>query len=290
MTTANITIAPTVPDVGSHRIGRNTQLLVGAVGSCVLVLLALLGPFLTPHAPADIVGAPFRPPGNGLPLGTDYLGQDVLSRVLAGGRSVVWMSVATTALGVALGTVLGLVAGYARGYVGGIIVWLMDVLLAFPQIVFVLLFVSLLGHSPLLIVALVALGWSPTVGRLVRGVTLQTVEQEFVEAAEMMGVPRSRILLREILPNIVGPLVVQTGAILTWSIGVIAGLSFLGFGIQAPQADWGLMVNENRAGLGFQPWATVVPVLLIALFTLATNTLGEGISRRMTGLTDRNDA
>ncbi|WEH12845.1 ABC transporter permease [Streptomyces sp. VNUA24] len=272
------------------RVRRDRQLLWGAVATGLMVLLALTGPYLAPHAPSDIVGAPYQPPGTGHPLGTDYLGQDVLSRVLAGGRSVVWMAVATTALGVALGTVLGLVAGYVRRFLGGFIVWLMDVLLAFPQIVFVLLFVSLLGHSPLLIVVLVALGWSPTVGRLVRGVTLQTAEQEFVEVAEMMGVPRRRILLREVLPNIVAPLVVQTGAILTWSIGVIAGLSFLGYGIQAPQADWGLIVNENRAGLVLQPWAAALPVILIALFTLATNTLGEGISRRTAGLTDGNGA
>ncbi|MFC8431942.1 ABC transporter permease [Streptomyces griseorubiginosus] len=280
-----LSLAPPRP-----RARRDGQLLWGAVATGLMVLLALAGPYLAPHAPSDIVGAPYQPPGAGHPLGTDYLGQDVLSRVLAGGTSVVWMAVATTALGVALGTVLGLVAGYVRRFLGGFIVWLMDVLLAFPQIVFVLLFVSLLGHSPLLIVVLVALGWSPTVGRLVRGVTLQTAEQEFVEVAEMMGVPRRRILLREVLPNIVAPLVVQTGAILTWSIGVIAGLSFLGYGIQAPHADWGLMVNENRAGLVFQPWAAALPVVLIALFTLATNTLGEGVSRRAAGLTDGNGA
>jgi peptide/nickel transport system permease protein len=262
----------------------NNQLALGGLTTLAVVALALIGPHVAAHDPTAIVGGPFQPPGPGAPLGTDYLGEDVFSRVLAGGQSVVWMSAAATVLGVLLGTVLGLVAGYSRNLLDTVIVWVMDVLLAFPSIVFILLFVALLGQSPLLIVLLVAVGWSPIVGRLVRGVTLDTVEQEYVEAVEMMGVPRRRVLFREVLPNILTPLIVQTGAILTWSIGTIAGISFLGFGVQAPQADWGLMVNENRDGLTIQPWASLVPIALIALFTLATNTLGEGVSRAVSGV------
>ncbi|QNE35412.1 ABC transporter permease [Leifsonia shinshuensis] len=262
----------------------NLQFVIGSIGTLLIVLVAVVGPFIAPHDPTEIVGGPFQAPGAGSILGTDYLGADVYSRVLAGGFTVVWMSAAATLIGVLLGAVLGLIAGYSSGRVDAVIVWIMDVLLAFPSIVFVLLFVSLLGQSQFLIVVLVAIGWSPVVGRLVRSVTLDTVTQEYVEAVEMMGVPRWRILLRDVLPNIATPLIVQTGAVLTWSIGAIAGLSFLGFGVQAPLADWGLMVNENRSGLTLQPWAALAPVLMIALFTLATNTLGEGVSRSVSGV------
>jgi peptide/nickel transport system permease protein len=256
----------------------NGKVVTGAVGTVAIILIAFIGPYLAPHGPGDIVGAPYQLPGGGALLGTDYLGEDVWSRVLAGGRTVVRMSVAATVIGTMTGTLVGLAAGYSRKRLDKVLVWSMDVLLAFPGLVMVLLFVSLLGSSAWLIVVVVSLSWVPVVGRLVRGSTLQVVEQEYVEVAEMMGVPSWRILLREVVPNIFTPVVVQAGAVLTWSIGYIAGISFLGFGIQSPAADWGLMINQNRAGLVLQPWATVVPIVMVAIFALATNTLGDGLS------------
>ncbi|OPX10172.1 ABC transporter permease [Mycobacterium sp. AT1] len=262
---------------------RNGRLVVGGVGTLLILLIALVGPFLAPHAASDIVGAPYQAPGPGYPLGTDYLGGDVLSRVLDGGRTVVSMSLSATVIGVILGTAVGLIAGYSRNVLDRVIVWAMDVVLAFPGLVLVLLFVALLGHSPLLLVTVVAIGWVPVVGRLVRGATVQVVEQEYVELAEMMGVARWRILTRDVLPNIITPVIVQTGAVLTWSIGLIAGISFLGFGIQPPQADWGLMINENRPGLALQPLASVLPIVMVGLFALATNAFGDGINEIVTG-------
>jgi peptide/nickel transport system permease protein len=155
----------------------------------------------------------------------------------------------------------------------------LDVILAFPQLVLVLLFVAMLGQSPWLIALLVGVGWAPSVARITRGLALQIVKREFIEAVQLIGLTRARILLREILPNIATPLLVEYGLRMTWSIGVVAAVSFLGFGVQPPNADWGLMINENRNGLVIAPWGVVLPVVLIALFTIGTNLLAEGISR-----------
>jgi peptide/nickel transport system permease protein len=151
----------------------------------------------------------------------------------------------------------------------------------------VLLVVSMLGRTPWLIVLTAAIAFVPGVIRLVRGLTVSTSHQEFVEAAVMMGYPRWRILFQEILPNILTPLLVHLGTMLSWAVGILSGLSFLGYGIAPPAADWGLMINENRAGLQIQPWAVLVPAVMVALFALGTNLLAEGLGRVAARIDDR---
>lgn len=266
---------------GALRYGR-TRIGLGLTAG--IVLLALLGPLVAPHSPDAFVGIPAQSPSRSFLLGTDYLGHDVLSRVLWGGRSVVWMAFAAATLGVALGAAVGLLAAYSRSALDDVLMRSMDVILAFPQIVFVLLFVSLLGPRLWLIVLLVAVSWVPQVARVARGITAEVVHCEYVEAAEMIGLPRRRVLAREILPNVTTPLTVEYGLRLTWSIALIAAISFLGFGIQPPNADWGLMINENRAIVATQPWALVVPALCIALFAIGTNFAAEGVARSIAGI------
>lgn len=256
-----------------------SQVRFGLVLTLAVVGFALFGPLFAPHAPTDLVGTTYGRPAAGAPLGYDYIGHDVWSRVLAGGVSVVWMSLASAAIALAAGTALGLLAAFARRKVDQAIVWLTDVFLAFPDLILVLLIVSMLGRDHWIIVLTVAVAFAPGVVRLSRGIALSVVSQEFVEAAEMMGYPRSHILFREILPNILTPLLVHLGIMLTWAVGMLSGLAFLGYGVAPPAADWGLMINENRAGLLIQPAAVFGPVLLIALFALGTNLLAEGVGR-----------
>lgn len=258
---------------------RSTRTRVGLALTGAIVLLALIGPFFAPYDPAAVVGIPYSSPSGKFPLGTDYLGHDVLSRVLWGGRSVVWMAFAGATLGVAVGAAIGLLAGYSRSRLDDVLMRGMDVILAFPQIVLILLFVSILGSKLWLIVLMVALAWVPQVARVIRGVTADVAHREYVESAEAIALPRREILFREILPNVTTPLMVEYGLRLTWSIALVAAVSFLGFGIQQPNADWGLMINENRTGLTIQPWAVVVPAACIALFAIGTNFVTEGISR-----------
>ena len=217
-------------------------------------------------------------------LGTDGIGHDIFSRVLCGGRTVIGLSLAATVLAMILGVGLGLLAGYSRPAVDDAIMRLLDVLLAFPSIVFVLLLVSILGDSLWLIVLAVAVTHAPRIARVARGATLEIVGRDFVRAAEALGVPRRKILAGEILPNITSPLLVEFGLRLTYSIGLIAALSFLGFGMQPPAADWGLMINENYGAFVVQPWAVFVPVLLIALLTIGTNLMTDGVSRALIGI------
>ena len=200
---------------------------------------------------------------------------------------MVWMAFAAATLGVGVGAALGMLAGLQPSRLDDGLMRSMDVILAFPQIVLVLLFVSMLGSHLSLIVVLVALAWVPQVARVARGVTAEIVHREYVQSAEAIGLPRRRILSREILPNVATPLMVEYGLRLTWSIAVIAAISFLGFGIQPPNADWGLMINENRSSDHVQPWAVVVPAVCIALFAIGTNFITEGVSRAVAGVERR---
>lgn len=265
----------------SLRFGRTR---LGLALTAAIVLLAVVGPFVAPHAKTAFVGVPYQSPSGAAPLGTDYLGRDVLSEVLYGGQSLVWMVFASVTLGVAVGVILGMIAGYSRAVTDGAIMRALDVLLAFPQIVFVLLFVAMLGHSLLLIVVLVAIANAPGVARVARGVTADVSERDFILSAKLAGIPRSRILMREVLPNIATPLLVEYTLRLSWAIATIAALSFLGYGVQPPSTDWGLMINQNRGGLVVQPWATIVPVICIAIFAIGTNLVGEGIAWAVAGI------
>lgn len=270
--------------VVARRALRYGRTRLGVALTAAIVLVALAGPLAAPHSPSEFVGSPFAGPTASAPLGTDYLGQDVLSRVLWGGRSVLWMSFAATTLGVVLGVAIGLVAGYSRNLLDDALMRPLEIVQGFPNLVLVLLFVSLLGPSSWLIIVLVAAAWTPGVARVTRGITVNIVGAPFVEAAEVIGLPRRRILFREILPNLTTPLLVEYGLRMTWSIAVMAGISFLGFGVQPPNADWGLMLNENRNGLVIQPWAVLVPVFCIGVFTVGTNLLAEGFARTIAGV------
>jgi peptide/nickel transport system permease protein len=263
------------------RLGRTKA---GVIIFMAVVLLALFGPFFAPYEYDEFVAAPFSEPSGDVLLGADYIGHDVLSRVLAGGRTVIGLAVAATAIGLALGIALGMMAGYGRRSADEAIMRTSDVVLAFPSIVLALLFVSIVGPSLWLIVLLVGVSHAPRIARVARAATLEVAQSDFVRAAEAMGVPRRSILAFDILPNITSPLLVEFGLRLTYSIALIAGMSFLGFGMQPPAADWGLMINENRIGIGIQPWAIGVPVVLIAILTIGTNLMADGLGRALVGI------
>jgi peptide/nickel transport system permease protein len=265
----------------SWRYGRTR---VGLVITVLIVLLAVFGPLFAPHSPTALVGPPFASPSGASPLGTDYVGEDVLSRVMWGGRFILWMALAAGLIGTIGGSTLGIVAGYGRKWVDEAIMRSLDVLLAIPVIVFALLFISMLGSSPVLIVVLVGISWMPTVARTVRAATLDIGRREFIEAAEVIGTPRRRILAHDILPNLMTIILVELGLRIAWSISLVSAISFLGFGISPPRADWGLMINENSIGLAVQPWAVVAPVVCIALFSIGVSLLADGLSHAVSGI------
>jgi peptide/nickel transport system permease protein len=267
--------------MGAWRQGRTK---VGLALVLLLVGCAVIGPLFAPYSPTEFVGPPYSKPSAAAVFGTDNLGRDVLSRFLWGGRSVLVLATLSTLLGVTLGVAIGLVAAYARNVVDDALMRAMDVILAFPQIVLALVAVATVGPKLWLLVLVVGVTTAPRVARVVRGAALDVVERDFVRAAEGIGVSRTRILFGEVLPNVTSPLVVEASLRLTFSIALIAGLSFLGFGLQPPAADWGLMINENRLGLEIQPWGVVLPVLAIALLTIGTSLVGDGFSRAAIGI------
>jgi peptide/nickel transport system permease protein len=250
----------------------------------LMVLIALAGPLIAPDSPTVFVTAPNAPTSLHGPFGGDNIGRDVWSRFLDGGRSILGMSLAATLIGVGLGLVIGLTAAYRKGWVDEVLMRIADVFMAFPQIVLALLLVAAFGPSVGLIILIVGISHAPRVARVIRGAAQQVVERDFVKAAEAVGEPRRRIIFSELLPNVISPLMVEFGLRLTYSIGLIAALNFIGAGIQPPTADWGAMINENRLAVTFQPWGVVLPIIAIALLTIGTNLLTDGFARAVIGL------
>jgi peptide/nickel transport system permease protein len=263
------------------RLGRTK---IGVTLLVVLVLLALVGPAFAPHSPTVFVDAPYAHPSSHAVFGTDNLGHDILSRFLDGGRSVLGLSAAATLIGLVLGVLVGLTAAYARSVLDDALMRTMDVVLAFPSIVLALVAVATVGPKLWLLVLAVGITTMPRVARITRGAAAEVVERDFVSAADAIGESRPRILFSEVLPNITSPLLVEASLRLTYSIGLIAALSFLGFGVQPPRADWGLMINENRQALAVQPWGVVLPVIAIGLLTIGTSMIGDGFARVSAGI------
>jgi peptide/nickel transport system permease protein len=252
-----------------------------------VVAVAVIGPLVAPDSPSALQTLPFAKPSGRFLLGADFLGRDVLSRVLAGGWLLLLMAAAATALGIAAGAAAGISAAYLRGRPDGLIMRTVDVILAFPQLVFALLLLSILGPKLWLIVLAVGLTHAPAVARVLRSATLDISERDFVKVAELQGMRPVTIMAREILPSLSTPLMVEAGLRLTYSIIIMAGLAFLGFGQPPPSPSWGTMINENRAGLALNPWAVIIPALLIALLTIGVNLLTDAVGRAALGVDRR---
>ena len=262
--------------LGRTRIGLGLVLIIAAI--------AIFGPLIAPHGPADFIGLPNTGPSGAARFGTDHLGQDVWSRFLAGGREILLLASAATLLGLAIGTSFGLLAAYSKGALDDVLMRSMDVILAFPSIMLALVAIATLGASGWLIILAVGLTNVPRVARVTRAAAQPIVERDFVAAAEAIGVPRWRILFGEILPNVLSPLMVESSLRLTYSIGVIAALAFLGFSTNPNGADWGLMIQENFIALVVQPWGVLLPMLAVALLTMGTGMIGDGIARAAAGI------
>jgi peptide/nickel transport system permease protein len=278
---------PTPPVRGASLLRRSLRLWRTRIGVAlvgVIVLLAIVGPYVAPYGPSTPVGAPNSGPSGKAVLGTDYLGQDVLSRLLNGGGSILVMAVIATALGLVAGTALGLVAAYSRNALDDILMRGMDVIMAFPQIMLALVAVAIVGPHAWVIVVAIALTTAPRIARVARGAAQPVVERDFIACSEAMGVPRWRILFGELLPNTLGPLMVEASLRLTYSIAVIAALAFLGLSPNPNGANWGTMINQNEIVLAVQPWGAAAPIIAIALLTMGTGLIGDGIARTAAGI------
>jgi peptide/nickel transport system permease protein len=221
---------------------RTPRGTAGLTMAALVVLVALVGPAFAPHSPNALLTLTFAKPSAQFPLGGDELGRDVLSRVLVGGRLLLLMAVIATAIGIVLGAAAGISAAYLRGAPDGIIMRSVDVILSFPQLVFALLLLSLVGPKSWLIVVAVGVSHAPAVARVIRSATLDVAERDYVKVAELQGMRPAKVMAREILPNLISPLMVEAGLRLTYSIVIMAGLAFLGFGQPPPTANRGCLI------------------------------------------------
>jgi peptide/nickel transport system permease protein len=256
-----------------------TSGLIGTVVFVVLVLVAVFGPFFAPHSIATAIGFPGASPGHGELLGADSLGRDVLSRLLSGGRTALGLGALATAISYVLGLSVGLVAGYNRSWLDGVLMRSVDVLLAFPALVILLLLVSGLGSGISVLLLGVALVQLPGISRVVRTATLEVSGRAYVEAAVARGERVSSILIREVLRNIRPVILADFGIRFGYSIILIASMNYLNLGLKPPTADWGVMISENREIISLNPWAVLAPALLLALLTVSVNLMADSYSK-----------
>jgi peptide/nickel transport system permease protein len=256
----------------------------GAAGVSIVlfvVFVAVFGKYLAPHDPNAPVGADLAGPSSHALLGTDDLGRDVLSRLLYGGRSVLGLALLATLLAYAVGLSIGLVAGYSRSKIDPILMRTVDVMLAFPPLLFLLILITGAGSSVGVMVIGVAAIQAPGISRIVRTATLEVSVRGYVEAAVARGERAVAVVVREVLPNILAPVLVDAGLRFTYSILIIASVNFLGLGLQAPRSDWALMISEDRPYISLNPWSVLAPAAMIALLTIGINLTGDAIARSL---------
>ena len=248
----------------------------GKVGIAILSIhlaIAIIGPFFAPTDPGEILTfIAFAQPGEeGTLLGTDYLGRDLLSRLLYGAGLTIALAAVTTAVGFVLGVVVGFYAAEAGGRIDTLIFRVVDVVISFPPILLALVIIVGLGSSIPVLIVTVGIIQAPRVARIARAVAMDIGTQEFVEAARARGEKIWSILIREIWPNSLLPLAAEFGLRLAYAVLLLAALSFLGLGIQPPLADWGALVRENMAGLYYGGWSIIIPALSIASLVVGIN-------------------
>jgi peptide/nickel transport system permease protein len=241
-------------------------------------LCAVLAPLLAPYDPlAQTLSARLQPPSAEHWLGTDQLGRDIASRLLYGARISLVIGVVVVALAGIFGTFVGLVAGYAGGLADEALMRLTEVFLAFPPLILAMAIAGALGPSLTnAIIAIAAVTWA-VYARLARGQLLALRRREYVEAARSIGASPARIVVRQLLPNAIAPLLVQASFDMGSAIIAAAGLSFIGFGAQPPTPEWGVMISEGRNFISTEPWLSLFPGLAILFAVGAFNVLGDGL-------------
>jgi peptide/nickel transport system permease protein len=248
--------------------------------SLIIAMLALIviGPFLAPYGPTEIRLAPANQgPSANHWLGTDHLGRDVLSRFLWGGRSIISIPIIAISITYATGGLLSLVASYKGGWFDLIVARIFEFLMSLPSLLKILLLVAAFGPSTPVLILAIAISNMPGSSRVVRGAVLSQAGVDYVQAAQARGESALAVVIFEILPNILGPIAADFSLRITWGIISLSTLSFLGLGVQPPQPDWGLMIQEGRSSLQQAPLVAIVPAIGIACLSVGFNLAADAI-------------
>lgn len=260
------------------RLRRDT-LALGALGVLVLALVAgVFGPSLAPYDPVQVdLVANYQPSSRAHPLGTDHLGRDTLSRLLAGARVSLGIALAATASGLVVGGAIGLVAAWRRGRIERALLWFVDILLALPELLLAISAITILGRGTISTVMAVAVYAVPSFARIVRAAAQPLVHGEFVAAARASGASDLRVLALHVLPGCWSPILAHTTVMLGSAILLASGLSFLGLGVQPPEAEWGAMLSRGRELLRTAPLGAIAPGVAITATVLGFSVLGDGL-------------
>jgi peptide/nickel transport system permease protein len=256
--------------------------LIGGTLIGTLAVVASIGAVWTPYDPLRLS---FRyklaPPSSMYWLGTDEFGRDVLSRLMAGAATSVWISILTVALAVVLGTIIGLFSGYMRGWVDRVVMAFNDALLAFPGILLALGLLAVVGANKYGIILALGIAYTPSVARIVRGTVLSLREKEFIAASRVMGNSEGFTMARHILPNCIAPLTVLATSMFGYVLLAESSLSFLGLGVPPPAPTWGNMLAGSRPYIGQAMWLGIFPGLCISLTLLGINLLGDAVRDKL---------
>jgi peptide/nickel transport system permease protein len=261
-----------------RRLKRNKAAIVGGVIVFIFVLVALLAPVIAPYPPNEgDLALRLKPPSAAHWLGTDALGRDILSRVIFGAQVSLQIQVVAVLIALVLGTLLGMFGGYYGGATDNVIMRFMDILLAFPGIFLAISIIAVLGPGLLNLMLAAGIYSVPQFARIVRGSILSLKEKEFIEAARAAGESDTSILFRYLLPNSMAPIIIQTTLRMATVLLTASGLSFLGLGVQPPQAEWGAMLSTARPYLITSPHVATFPGLAIMLVVMGFNLFGDGL-------------
>ncbi len=258
----------------------------GIVVIACYAVLAIFAPLIAPYSESGIVANQYEPWSQQFIFGTDQLGRDMLSRLIFGARNTIGIALLTTSLSFLIGGVLGLLAATLGGWTDQLLARVVDILMAIPQLIFALMLLSIFGSSVINLILIIAILDSTRVFRLTRAIAMNVVVLDFVEAARLQGERLGWIMGREILPNILPPLVVEFGLRFCFVFLTISALSFLGLGIKPPTADWGSMVRENATLINYGDVTPLLPAGAIALLTVAVNFVVDWLLHKTSGLKD----
>jgi ABC-type dipeptide/oligopeptide/nickel transport system permease subunit len=252
-------------------------LLGGALVGLILTA-AIFAPFVAPYSPLDLdVVQMLRPPNAAHLLGTDELGRDVLSRTIFAARISMEVSLIAVTVGLIGGTLIGMTAAYFGGLVDQALMRTMDLLFSFPAILLAVVLMASLGTNVLNAMIAIGIVFIPGFSRLARACTQAVLRQQYIEAARSIGMSDARIVFREILPNIIAPLVVEAAVAFAYAVLLESALSFLGLGAQPPYPSWGNMLNTGRGFMAQAPWLSLVPGMAMFICVLGFNLLGDGL-------------
>lgn len=261
-----------------QRFSKRKISVFGLAIIVIFIVVSLFGPFLTFHDPlTQNLTNNFAPFSFENWLGTDNLGRDVASRLVHGGRISLQISIVSVGLGLLMGLILGGLSGYYGGKIDALIMRFIDVLLAFPGILLAIAIVAVLGNGVLNTMVAVAIFTVPDFARIFRGSVISIREMEYVEAARAMGFSDITIIVKEIVPNSLSPLIVQGTQLMGTSILIASGLSFIGLGVQPPNPEWGAMLSDSREYLGTHPFLVLSPGFAITLVVLSFSLVGDGL-------------